>query len=151
MTALNHAVTGAAIGLLVGEPLIAVPAAIISHFVCDALPHFGTDASDNTLRKRSFKIYLLAEACLCLAVVLLLFVVRPEHWLLAAVCAFAAAAPDFLWARRYIAALRHKRWRPMFIDRFASAIQWFQRPIGAVVEIAWFAAVVILLMPFFVS
>jgi hypothetical protein len=34
--------------------------------------------------------------------------------------------------------------------KFAADIQWFQRPIGAVVEVAWFAAMVVAIKPFLV-
>lgn len=65
MTATNHALTGAAIGLLVGEPLIAVPAAIASHFICDALPHYGRVGPDSkTIGSKGFRNYLLSDAAL---------------------------------------------------------------------------------------
>lgn len=153
MRAINHALTGAIIGLVVGEPLLAVPAAVTSHFVCDALPHHGHDdksdsAKHQQLRSKLFRYQLYVDALLCAGLVAILFALTPNHWLLAAICAFAAAAPDFLWFRRYLAALRNHHWQPTKFDAFAGNIQWFQRPIGFVVEIAWFLGVAYLLLPF---
>jgi len=150
MTAINHALTGTVIGLVVGQPLVAVPAAIASHFVCDALPHFGSSLPEKVLLKtQAFRNYLLAEAVLCFLLVVSLAVFRPQHWLLAAVCAFAAAAPDLLSARRYLAIRGGRAWRSNRYDKFASGIQWFERPIGAVVEVAWFATAIVIIAPFF--
>ncbi|HEY5152520.1 MAG TPA: hypothetical protein VII55_00950 [Candidatus Saccharimonadales bacterium] len=148
MTAVNHALTGTLIGLLVGQPLAAVPLAVGSHFVCDALPHFGTGLPDNILLKtKAFRNYLFADAFLCFLLVCILALMRPEHWLLAAVCALAAASPDFLSINRYWKTRRGLKWKPGRYVKFASGIQWFERPIGAVVEIAWFIGAVVLLVP----
>lgn len=149
MTAINHALTGTVIGLLVGQPLIAVPAAVASHYVCDALPHFGTNLPEKVvLKSNKFRSYLMVEAVLCFALVVCLAVFRPEYWLLAIVCAFAAAAPDFLSINRYLVVRRGKHWQPGRYTKFAKDIQWFERPIGAVVEIAWFVAAVAIIVPF---
>ena len=151
MTATNHALTGAVIGVLIGKPLVAIPLAIVSHFVCDALPHFGY--SRQTFRKivvksTIFRNYLYVEAGICFLIVVALAGFQPAHWQLAAVCAFAAASPDFLSYNRYRSQRLGKPWRPNVYASFASGIQWFERPIGAVVEIAWAIAAVAILVPF---
>lgn len=149
MTAINHALTGAVIGLVVGEPLIAVPAAVASHFVCDALPHFGSSLPDGVqLKTKSFRNYLIAEASLCMLLVAVLAIFQPQHWLLAAVCAFLATAPDLAWIDKYLKLRRGQQWKRNGFAKFADGIQWFAKPIGAVVEIAWFAAAIIILVPF---
>ncbi|HSX45413.1 MAG TPA: hypothetical protein VLG27_00220 [Candidatus Saccharimonadia bacterium] len=154
MRAINHALTGALIGLAVGEPSVAVPAAVASHFVCDAIPHYdGLPARPTPLMKQRwihsklFKKLLVADAALCLVLVAVLADLEPAHWLLAAVCAFAAAAPDFLWIPRFLAR-KAKPQKLTGFNKFAGGIQWFQRPIGAVVEVAWFIAAIILIAPF---
>ncbi|MEO8105371.1 MAG: hypothetical protein ABI602_03470 [Candidatus Saccharibacteria bacterium] len=138
MTATNHAVTGATIGLLVGNPWVALPAALLSHFVCDGLPHYGVKDSLTTGLPLLSKI-LLIDATLCGGIVLALALAQPPHWLLASFCAFGATAPDFMWLKGYVRARRHQprqalRWRVM---RLHAAIQWFERPSGAWVEVAW--------------
>lgn len=156
MRAINHALTGAIIGIAVGEPLIAIPAAVASHFICDALPHYdgvNQDASAHDkkiwLRSRAFKLLLYTDALLCFVLVAILAGMHPVNWLLAAICAFAAASPDFLWIPRYIN--RNRNQKPVKLtgfNKFAFKIQWFQRPIGSVVEAAWFVASITVLMPF---
>jgi len=149
MTAINHAMTGAIIGLVVGQPLIAVPAALASHFVCDALPHFrSSEEGEAFLRASWFVNYLVIEVLLCVALVALLAYTGPLHWQLAVACAFLAAAPDLISYKRFRLARLRKRYNPGAYVRFASKIQWFEKPIGAMVEVAWFAAAAIILLPF---
>lgn len=149
MTATNHALTGAIIGLVVGQPLLAVPVAIASHFVCDALPHFKSNLPDKVvLKTRGFRNYLIVDAGLCVLLVAILAIFQPQHWLLASVCAFAATSPDLLWINKYLRIRRGKPWQRKSFAKFAGGIQWFQRPIGAVVEAAWFVAALIILIPF---
>ena len=149
MTATNHAVTGALIGLIVGQPLIALPAAFLSHFVCDAIPHFGN--TKLTIWSTNFKRMLVVDAGLCVLLVLVLGFRHPVHWLLAAICAFLATSPDLLWIRKFTYGLKHHHQpRETKIDRLlgSEGIQWFQRPIGAVVEAAWLVAGISLLTVF---
>jgi hypothetical protein len=149
MTAINHALTGTLIGLVVGEPLLAVPAALVSHFVCDALPHFrAAPEGEKLMRTAWFAPYLATETLFCILLVLLLLLRQPLHWQLAAICAFVAAAPDLASYKRFRLARQNKPYKPGAYVRFASAIQWFERPIGWPVEVAWFIAAVALLVPF---
>jgi trigger factor len=116
MTATNHALTGAAIGLLVGNPLIAIPLAIASHFICDIIPHFGSqDSSVSWIGSKPFKIYLVIDALICFALVVLLYASHPLHWQTAAVSAFAAASPDFFWIPMFLEARkgRSQKLRPV--------------------------------------
>ncbi len=149
MRAINHALTGTLIGLTIGEPLIAIPVAFLSHFVCDAIPHYGSSLTDKEeIRSRLFRRLLYADVILCGGLVWLLYIRQPIYWQLAALCAFAAASPDWLSFNRYVRVNAHKQWRPSTYAKFATSIQWFERPIGAVVEAAWFIAATILLAPF---
>ena len=148
MTATNHALTGAAIGLIVGEPLLALPAAFASHFVCDALPHFGAKHPNRIIKTAGFRTYLMLEAGLCFTLVCLLAIVQPEHWLLASFCAFLAASPDLFWLNKYLKISRGKHWKRSAFSTFAGEIQWFQRPVGAAVEAAWFIAAILVILPF---
>lgn len=149
MRAINHALTGAIIGLAVESPAIAVPTAVLSHYVCDVIPHFGANLPGNTeLKSGRFRNLLYGDVVLCGLLVLLLAVLRPHHWLVAAACAFAAAAPDFLSVTKYVQVRRGKAWKPGWYNKFAHGIQWFERPIGAVVEVAWLVAAVAIIAPF---
>lgn len=149
MTATNHALTGAIIGLVAGNPLVAVPGAFVSHFVCDALPHYGSaEPAKKVVKTDGFRNYLLVEAAVCGLLVLVLALTQPAHWWLAAICAFIAASPDFFWINKYRVMRAGRTWHPNAFSRFARDIQWFQRPIGAVVEVAWFIAALIILVPY---
>ncbi len=148
MRAINHALAGALIGLMVSQPEIALIAAVVSHYICDAIPHYGSSAAGVTeLKSRAFRDSLYADAVACFVLVVVLAVLHPRHWFLAAVCAFMAAAPDFFSINRFLAVRQGKKWRPNAYSKFASGIQWFERPIGGVVEVAWFVATVCLLVP----
>lgn len=147
MTATNHALTGTAIGLLIGQPLLAMPIALMSHFVCDAIPHFGANDKQAIIKSKGFKRYLVVEAFLCFLIVLSLLILKPDHWLVASICAFLAAAPDLYWFKRFRAVNTGGQPPVNRFSKFASGIQWFQRPIGALVEVTWFAAALILVIP----
>lgn len=105
MTAPNHAITGALIGLSIPTLWIAIPLAIASHFVLDALPHYDVpgETDEGRINSKQFVyVQLLGGFMLCLLLVMALWVFHPEHWLGAAVCAFAAASPDLLSIPRFI-------------------------------------------------
>ncbi len=146
MTATNHALTGALIGLTVRPSMLALVLALLSHFVLDAIPHYSDD--QGKIGSKGFKYYLIVEVLLCFIIVVLLAICRPAGWQLAAACAFIATSPDFMWAPAY---WRARRGQPFMLPKHALAlfhtkIQWFARPIGAVVEVAWFFAAVTLLI-----
>lgn len=149
MTATNHAMTGALIGLITRNPWIALPAAIVSHYVCDALPHYDSalKASDY-LKTRRFKIILCIDAFLCFSLVVLLVITQPSHWQLAAFTAFFAAAPDLLWINQFVKTLKKQVWQPGLLSRFGIWVQWFAKPVGGFVELAWFAGASVLLWQF---
>jgi hypothetical protein len=150
MRAINHALTGAVIGLAVAEPVAAVPLAVLSHYVCDVIPHYGTGLSGiEEIRSNLFRNLLYLDTVLCVGLAAVLGVLRPAHWPLAVICAFVATAPDLLSISRYIRIRHHHPWHAGWYSRFATGIQWFERPIGAVVEVAWFISAIILLVPFF--
>ncbi len=145
MTATNHALTGALIGLVVGQPVVAVILAVLSHFVLDAIPHY-TDESIK-ISSDGFKRYLIVEALFCFSLVVVLVLVHPENWPLAAICAFLATSPDFMWMPKYLRA-RQAKPEPKThnaIIRFHSRIQWFTKPVGAVVEAVWTVCAIVLL------
>jgi hypothetical protein len=152
MRAINHALTGAIIGVVVREPVIAVPAALASHFICDMIPHYDTVLTGANKRKwigsKEFSYLLYFDAVLCISLVLILAIRHPAYWLLAAVCAFVATSPDLLFMRRYLRARHNKNSKLGQLVKLTIKIQWFQRPIGAVVEVAWFMAALIILIPF---
>jgi hypothetical protein len=142
MTAINHSLTGALIGLTVADPVAAVPIAFLSHFVLDSVPHFGfgNQAVSDKGVQRIFINYLIVDTILCFALVAVLLLSRPVHWPLAIICAFLAASPDLFSFNRFYKFLRGLPWKPNIYSKFAGGIQWFERPIGIVVEAVWLAS-----------
>lgn len=143
MTATNHAMTGAIIGLTISNPVVAVVAAFFSHFVLDAIPHFG--GGKDSYKTKSFKVMLAIDSLLCVVIVAVLFTYHHVNWLIPALAAFAATSPDLWSFRRFYFALIGKPYQPGHVARFASCIQWFEKPIGAVVELAWAISCIFLL------
>lgn len=142
MTAPNHALTGALIGLSVSNPLLALPLAFASHFVCDAIPHYDSPGGEveRIGSKRLIYEQLVIGGALCIILVICLALTRPQHWLLAAVSAFVATSPDLFWIPRFLYVRRTGKDLPLnrFL-RFMVWIQWYTAPRLIWVEIVWFA------------
>lgn len=135
MTATNHTLTGALVGLTIHQPLLAIPLAFLLHFVLDALPHYGL--ADHVSHK--FKVTLGIDMLFALCVLLLLFVVRPDFWLLAIVCGVACASPDLMWFPHWLRELMDKKRHPFnFIERFHAKIQKYETSKNYPYEIVWF-------------
>lgn len=137
MTATNHVLTGAMIGLTVQQPAAAIVLALISHFVLDAIPHFGDLHKWTKRTSRHFKLVLAVDASLSLAILVLLGFVQPANWVLAVVCAITAASPDLMWLPHYIDDLKGRASKHFnIVENFHSKIQ-YEWPRGIVVELLW--------------
>lgn len=141
MRAINHAMTGAAIGLAVANPGIAVPVALLSHFVLDAVPHYS-DEDKFSIGTKIFSTVLVLDALLCVVLVGLLYVVSPMNWFVPAACAFLATSPDFLWIPRFLVTMRTgiDPGENSTIEKFHAWIQWKAWPTGYWVECGWFVS-----------
>ncbi len=140
MRAVNHAVTGALIGLGVSNPALAIVLAFGSHFVLDAVPHYDAAGSESQrLSSHQFRTLLVPDALLCGLVVLALAVSRPHDWLLAAGFAFVATSPDLFWLPKFIHAQRTGRTLPNrnIFWRFHDWVQWWAHPKGVYIELTW--------------
>jgi hypothetical protein len=134
MTAINHAVTGSIIAAYIHEPLIALPLALVSHFVLDSLPHLGVDSHDTRL----FKKVLTTDMILSILFLAAIAVFQPAYWLLIIGCALLAMSPDLMWLPLYIRELKHRPDRPFnLIMRFHQNIQEYEYAWGYLVEIPW--------------
>jgi hypothetical protein len=141
LTAINHAITGAAIALAVQQPMLVIPLALMSHFVLDTFPHFGLPAKD--VGSKKFNVLLLSDAGLCFLLVLVMFALQPSGWLLVCIAAFIATSPDFIWVSDFASARRGIT--PSFdsniLKRFHSKIQTRQSIDGWRFELIWFLCV----------
>jgi hypothetical protein len=133
--AINHALTGAVIGMTVPNPAVAMGAALLSHFVCDVIPHYGEGPA--SIKTRKFRNLLIIDALLCVLLVFVIGLYSGSSWFIVAMCAFLAAAPDFASVNRYIHVVHGIQWAPGWFTKFASGIQWFERPVGIIVEAVW--------------
>lgn len=137
MRAINHAMTGAIIGLTVGNPVAAAGLALASHFVFDAVPHHG-DNERYPISSKLFTRILIVDAMLCLVLVAMLFFLLP-FWTatIVSLCAFLATSPDLMWIDRFMVA-RHKGGDPGIRGRiqwFHAKVQWSETPHGKWVEL----------------
>lgn len=149
MTGFSHAVTGATIAALVKEPLIALPAAFLSHFVCDMIPHIGIrDVHDRLARRNlAHTIYVIDLVCI-LAFFGFLILLNAPWYVLAG--AFLAGSPDFVWFYRYIIEEKFGTLAPTkmnILNHIHSKIQWSETlRYGVAVELAFSFVLIVLLL-----
>jgi hypothetical protein len=139
MTGTNHGITGAAIALLVREPVVAIPLSYASHFVCDVIPHFDMTFGDKLFGKK-FNITLICDFFAAATLMILFgFLFPSQKWIIWA-CMIVAASPDLAWAYYYLYSdrLKHRKLKPDPITRWHSQIQWSQTLKGGYVEAVWF-------------
>ena len=142
MTGTNHIATGAVIGAVLAAP-VAVPAAIASHFVLDALPHFGQP--ELSWRSRRYIVVIGIDALLVLSIAIAIVITKPLHWRLMLAGGFLAMSPDLTLLPNYIREMRTQARKPR-THRFTQWHARIQREYawGLVAEIAW----LLIIMPF---
>lgn len=124
MTATAHALVGGAIAAHFGNPVIAIPIALTSHFVMDSIPHwdFGTDWRARP--KASTGAYALLETIFGVGLALVLFHTSVPFALLTATI-IASLLPDWLEAPWYIFFAKPKKHgtskRAGFLEKFSYA------------------------------
>ena len=145
MTGINHAVTGVLVAVAIKQPAVALPAALLSHFVIDALPHY--DHKDLLSNLRLYKIVLVSDAILSMVLLLFLaFALSGPDWLII-VAGFLGIVPDITWLPAIAegqVAPRHRRNLLHLIRRFHAWVQWSEGPRGLYIEIIWFILIFIL-------
>ncbi len=144
MTAANHMLTGAVIAVAARDPWVIVPASIASHFVLDAIPHFGVYSHDDMKRNRDplFQLILSIDVLLSLALLVLLpsALSSVMSWKLVILGMLCAFLPDVVWVKGFVKQSVHgieaqmQHWFVLFHKR----IQWFEKPLGIFVEVVWF-------------
>lgn len=136
MTGTNHVLTGVAIGLAVQQPVLAIPAAIASHFVLDALPHYGHDRHS----AKKFLTILAVDGSVIALILISLIAAQPNGWGLALVCDLLAASPDFMWLPNFLRDLSDHHTRKPYDDpitKFHKRIQWAEKPYNWPYEFVW--------------
>lgn len=147
MTGLNHAATGALVAVAIHNPAIGLPAAFLSHFLTDMLPHWDY----YRLTSKQSKRWTNGAVDFCLSLVLLVILVltlNAPAWLIFA-GGLLGILPDAMWIPYLI-------WRRPSIQgntksilnrirRFHIHIQWFEttKIVGLYSEIIWFVLMII--------
>ena len=136
MTGFSHATTGVVIALAIHNPALAVPLALVSHFVLDAIPHYGDNTLDGT--NKVFQRFILVDAVFGFGIAALMFFLMPEHRLLIALCAAMATVPDLMWLPNHLRQIKNQPSKPHnILMRWHSNIQ-FEHPVwGIAAEVVW--------------
>jgi hypothetical protein len=145
MTGLNHAVTGALVAAVIKEPLIALPAALASHFVIDALPHWDYKIEGSARKRQLIMLADLAFSILLLSVVAFLLT---EQWWLVFLGGLLAIVPDMMWLPDLLTGSPPSTKGDDLLSRirrFHLRIQWSETKNGIFFEIFWFFLVLSLL------
>lgn len=101
MIATAHALVGAAIARAVPNPYIALPLAVCSHFIMDAVPHWDIGTDWRTRSKKITGSLAIAETVLGITVAYFLFQGKVAAPLLLSTI-IASELPDWLEAPWYI-------------------------------------------------
>ncbi|MCX6793868.1 MAG: hypothetical protein NTY06_02065 [Candidatus Gottesmanbacteria bacterium] len=101
MTATAHALVAAAIARAVPNPYLAIPLAITSHFIMDAIPHWDIGTDWRTRSKIVTGALAIAETVLGITLAYFLFRGKVETPLLLSTI-IAGELPDWLEAPWYI-------------------------------------------------
>lgn len=138
MTATNHGLFGAVLAITMqNHPVAAVVLAPLSHFLLDAIPHYG-GLSDKELKSNKFFRILFVDATLAVVCTLYIAWLWPHIALLVVACAFLAASPDLMWI--YYQYSGRKYLDVHLIPKFHHWIQWSQHKTGLFVytDFVWF-------------
>lgn len=136
MTGFSHTTTGIAIALAVHNPALALPLAFVSHFVLDAIPHYGDDLLDGS--DKFFQRFIVADAIAGFGIAILMMYLVPEHYMLIALCGVMATAPDLMWLPNHIRQIKKQPSKPHnILMRWHHDIQ-FEHPVwGIAGEVLW--------------
>ncbi len=100
MTATGHAIIGTVIAAKIGNPALAIPIALASHFLADALPHWDT----GTNREKKSKTRFVAETFIDIAAgfilswILIVWLFPSTNLLYVFIVIIVSQLPDWLTA-----------------------------------------------------
>ena len=100
MTATSHAIIGTVIAARIGNPALAIPIALASHFLVDALPHWDTSYHRRSKSRRKFLIETILDFAigLVLSYLLIFFVFPSTNLIYAFFMILVSQSPDWLTA-----------------------------------------------------
>ena len=143
MNILNHLATGAAIALVVDKPAIALPVALVSHFVLDVVPHYGYPGEEGYKEAFRHRLSYLSLVFDAIGIAVLFTLVKDSIWVVFA-SAFLAIVPDAVWPYRYFMFERKNLALPdSRYARFHAGIQWCEREWGIIIEVIYSIALLL--------
>lgn len=114
MIELPHTVVGAAIAVKIGNPALALPLALASHFLLDPIPHWNphlyTEFKKNGVVSRGSKLFMTFDVLLSLAAGLFIaYKMLPDTTLaaLAIIGALVAVFPDLIKSPFYLLGIKN--------------------------------------------
>jgi hypothetical protein len=128
----NHVLSGALIGALARRPVPAFAAGVASHFVLDAVPHWGKWGS-----RRRFLRVAVADGLISLAAAGALTAAAPPERRLAVLAGMAGAAlpdadkPTLMWlgwspfpaaVNRFHSRIQREAWHRGYVEALAAAV-----------------------------
>lgn len=128
MTATGHAVIGTVIAAKIGNPALAIPLAVASHVVADAIPHWdtATHRKDKSWNQLIFHTLLDIFVGFIISFLLIYFIFPETNYFYAIIMIFAAQSFDWLTAPYYF-------FRIQLFKPFYSLQKSFEREI----ELPW--------------
>ena len=101
MTSISHALIGAALANRIADPATCAVVAVLTHFACDAIPHWDLGTNWRLRPKAVTGILAITETCVALAgTYLLFFRLIPNTLLFIAI--IASLIPDWIEAPYHI-------------------------------------------------
>lgn len=97
MLATNHAFAGSIIGAVLPLP-VAIPLAFASHFVMDAIPHYGIDHTKRN-HSRVYKLIVYSDTFIALSYAVAAAFLGKWNMQL---CGWIAWSPDLVWVMYYL-------------------------------------------------
>lgn len=114
MTATAHALVGTVIAAKIGNPALAIPIAIASHVVTDAIPHWdtGSHRKEKTWNALVGHTFLDVVLGFILSFLLIYFIFPGTSYIYAFVMIIAAQSFDWLTAPYYF--LKYQAFKPFY-------------------------------------
>lgn len=143
MTGVNHTITGALVAVTINKPALALPAALLSHFVIDLIPHWHYRPKNSLQR-----LYMMMDLTLSLSILLVLSVTVSGSPRLIIAGGLLGMLPDLMWLPAFLHDKPPKQAGHellYFLRRVHVKIQWSETGYGAYVEIVWFVLIMLLL------
>ena len=143
MTATGHAIIGTVIAAKVADPTLAIPLAIASHFLADAIPHW--DIATN--RKTKTKANLILEAFsdvilgLVLSFLILTFLFPKTSLTYSFLMILVSQSPDWLTAPYYFFGIKSFKWAYKLQKMFDKDLD---KPWGIITQIVFLVIIIIL-------